>query len=305
MNERHPDLRILFAILWLGFTIALAAWMMFFNLEFISRIEGLGVPPMDELQRHSRMVLWEMLSLILSLIVGGVALFYLILRERARAFQIQKFFATFTHELKTSLSRIRLQAEGILDDFKSRELGGPALQLLEDLGRLEVQLENSLFLARGRDQNVFIQELPLSKLIANLSAQFPLQVSLKPDVIVKGDLRILESVLKNLMQNAVVHGGAQSFRIVPQKVDEQRVRLLITDDGGGFQGDRRLLGQLFSPQGPTGGSGLGLSLAGQLLPRMQAELEFLESENGFRVALTLPGRLPNLPQNPSPAGGSR
>lgn len=301
MSRRKLDLRILFAIIWMAFTTALAVWMLIFNVSFIERMQALSLPSVSDLERHHRMVFWEMLSLILSLLIGGAALFALIFQERRRAFQIQKFFATFTHELKTSLSRLKLQTEGIMDDFKSSELGRPALQLLEDLGRLEVQLENSLFLARGSEQSVFIQDVPLSRLISSLSPQFPLQVSLKSEVKLRADLRILESVFKNLMQNAVVHGEAQVFLIQPEDLGHGRVRLNIQDDGKGFQGDRKKLGELFAPQGPTGGSGLGLSLARQLLPQMQAQLRFLESASGFQVEIEMPGGIP--PVLRSKAGG--
>lgn len=237
MKYRIQDRRIWLAILWLGFTAALAVWMLIFNVNFFARIQESPLPSLDELARHHRMVFWEMVTMIVSLLVGGAALFYLIFQERDRAFQIQKFFATFSHELKTSLSRLKLQTEGILADFKSSDLSRPAVQLLEDLGRLEVQLENSLFLARGTDQSIFLQDVPLSRLIASLSPQFPLQVNLKSDAKVKADLRILESVFKNLMQNSVVHGAAQSFTIEPRKIDSQNICLKISDDGTGFQGE--------------------------------------------------------------------
>lgn len=290
-TRQKIDFRIWLAILWLVFTIVLAVWMLIFNMRFFEGVQNLTLPTPEELDRHYRMVFWEMLSLILSLLVGGAGIFALIFQERRRAFQIQAFFATFTHELKTSLSRLKIQTENILDDFKSRELGRPALQLLEDLGRLEVQLENSLFLARGNDQSIFIQELALSKLIASLSPQFPLQIVMKSDVLLKADLRILESVFKNLMQNSVVHGDAQSFTIEPRDGPDGVIRLLIHDDGKGFSGDRKRLGQRFAPQGPTGGSGLGLSLAKQLLPQISGDLMFIESTEGFKIEVLLPGSL--------------
>jgi signal transduction histidine kinase len=291
MNLKPRDPRIALAILWLGFTTALAVWMLIFQYTFFDRIQQMPLPSIDELARHHRMVFWEMTTMILSLLIGGAALFILIFQERSRALQIQKFFATFSHELKTSLSRLKIQTESILADFKSSDLGRPAVQLLEDLGRLEVQLENSLFLARGADQSVFVQEVSMSKLIASLSLQFPLQVTLSRDTKLQADVRILESVIKNLMQNAVVHGDAQSFRIDPVAVGSNRVKLQISDDGRGLQGDFQKLGQLFHPQGPNGGSGLGLSLACQLLRQIDGELRFLATSPGFHVEVILPGEL--------------
>lgn len=291
MKIRPRDTRIFLAVLWLCFTTALAVWILVFNLSFFERVQSGTVLSVDELSRHHRMIFWEMLTLILSLLIGGAALFALIFQERARAFQIQKFFATFSHELKTSLSRLKLQAESILSDFKSSDLGRPAVQLLEDLGRLEVQLENSLFLARDAGQAIFVQELSLAGVISTLQPQFPLQISLKSDAKLRADVRILESVLKNLMQNAVVHGDAGAFRIETSQNGPGHVRMKISDDGKGFTGDRAKLGHLFTPQGPTGGSGLGLSLAAQLLNRIDGELRFIDEGPGFQVEVILPGEV--------------
>ncbi|MBX3019173.1 MAG: HAMP domain-containing histidine kinase [Bdellovibrionaceae bacterium] len=302
MKLRTRDARLFLAILWLGFTTALAVWILIFNLSFFDRVESGSALGVDELARHHRMIFWEMLTLILSLLIGGAALFALILQERARAFQIQKFFATFSHELKTSLSRLKLQTENILSDFKSSDLGRPAVQLLEDLGRLEVQLENSLFLARGAGQSIFVQELSLASVISTLQPQFPLQITLKSDAKLRADIRILESVLKNLMQNAVVHGDAGAFRITPGANGPDHVKLEISDDGKGFAGDRTKLGQLFTPQGPTGGSGLGLSLAAQLLHQIDGEIRFVDDGPGFQVEVILPGEVV-LPK--AKAGGAR
>lgn len=300
---KSRDARLFLAVLWLGFTTVLAVWILIFNLSFFDRVQSGSAVGAGDLARHHRMIFWEMLTLILSLLIGGAALFALILQERARAFQIQKFFATFSHELKTSLSRLKLQTENILSDFKSSDLGRPAVQLLEDLGRLEVQLENSLFLARGAGQSVFVQELSLAGVISTLQPQFPLQISLKSDAKLRADLRILESVLKNLMQNAVVHGDAASFRIEPSANGPSHVRLKISDDGKGFPGDRALLGRLFAPQGPTGGSGLGLSLAVQLLNQIDGEIRFLDEGPGFQVEVILPGEV--VVPAKAKAGGAR
>lgn len=300
-ERRHLDFRIIFAAIWLGFTTALAVWMLIFNTRFFEHMKHNETPTLAELERHYRMVSMEMSTLIVSLLVGGSALFILIDQERRRSTQVRTFFATFTHELKTSISRLRLQAEGILEDFKS-DLGRPALQLLEDLGRLEVQLENSLFLARGNEQEVFIQELRLSELIAALSQQFPLQVRLTRDAKIRGDARILDSVLKNLMQNSVIHGHAETLTIDPETTRPGWLNITITDNGKGFTGNLAMLGEAFRPQGPTGGSGLGLSLAKNLLAQMNAALHFpsdIQTDNGtnnsndagFRAVIEIPGQL--------------
>src|SRR5690606_29195371 len=88
-------------------------------------------------------------------------------RDRKRTRSIQAFFASLTHELKTPLTSIRLQAESIADptndDAFKRQL---VERLLADTSRLEAQVERSLELARLEGGGpVFVQGYELKNLI--------------------------------------------------------------------------------------------------------------------------------------------
>src|ERR1700737_3004770 len=92
------------------------------------------------------MLLWGGGILILSLIGGGLALFYYARREQKRHAQVEEFFAAFTHDAKTALASLRLQAESLREDFGNAEHSPLLDRLLGDTLRLQLQLENSLFL---------------------------------------------------------------------------------------------------------------------------------------------------------------
>jgi signal transduction histidine kinase len=227
-----------------------------------------------------------------ALILAGAALFYLIRLERRRSDQIHGFFAVFSHELKTSLSRLRLRAESVQDDLQRNGRGGPALRLLEDMGKLEVQLENSLWVARGQEDLLLIETLPLSKIVGEFAHQFPLLVHLSGEAFVHGDHRALQSIFKNIFQNAVVHGEAQNIWIeVSADTSGDQLKIRFRDDGKGFDGVTQDLGLDFRRHTRSSGTGLGLYLVRTLSKMQGGDARFQSATQGFVVQLEIPGHL--------------
>lgn len=292
-RSKSWDLKTAFAILWMLFTVALAVWLFVFYARLFLSIEALGTPEALAILKHHRMVVYEMGTMIVALIVGGIALLRLIWLERQRSDQIRGFFAVFSHELKTSLSRLRLQAEGLQDELNRGGSRGPALRLLDDMGKLEVQLDNSLWVARADEDLFLVETIPLSQLLSEFAPQFPLLVHLSGEAFLRADRRAVESILKNILQNAVVHGEAQNLWIEvslsPSRADQ--LRLVFRDDGRGFQGDKKSLGQLFLRHARTSGSGLGLYLVQRLSRLLGGEAHFRPTTQGFQVEIDLPGQI--------------
>jgi signal transduction histidine kinase len=68
------------------------------------------------------------------------------------------------------------------------------------------------------------------------------------------------------------------------------VRVRVTDNGCGFQGDPSQLGQLFVRHARSSGSGVGLYIARQLLKRMNGAISFRSANaGGFVAELDFPG----------------
>ncbi len=104
---------------------------------------------------------------------------------------------------------------------------------------------------------------------------------------VLGDRRALESIVRNLAQNAGRHGQATKLNI---EIDSRSgfVDVRFRDNGIGFKGDRRRLGIIFDRQTGTSGSGIGLYLVSKLVQRMQGEVLLEELPTpGFSVTLRL------------------
>src|SRR5206468_5024984 len=104
--------------------------------------------------------------------------------------------------------------------------------------------------------------------------------------------RALESVLTNLIQNAVTHGNATEIDIEIDATSKGRAAIRIADNGRGFSGDFNQLGKLFVRHGRESGSGVGLYIARQLMKRMNGGIKFESRAGaGFVAEFELPEAL--------------
>lgn len=284
------------AVIWLVFSVALACWLMIFGLGQIDRLSELTQGQAsavaqeiarDVVRRH-RMLLSEGATLVLLLLGGGLALLYHVRIEAQRARRLRDFFASFTHDLKTSLASLRLQAESLEEDAKGSGHEELLRRLVKDTVRLELQLENSLLLASPEDSDrILLEPIRLVRVLEPMAMQWPeLELAISGDATVMADHRALESMFKNFLQNSVVHG--RSRRVFVEIKNEDRVTIRFQDDGRGFKGDLQRLGRMFERHGTSSGSGLGLYLAMSLARRLDGEVRVLPTESGFAVEVILP-----------------
>lgn len=288
MKPGRDRITILLVALWVTFTVTLAAWWMIFGLRQLDLLSQFHVEQSDQLQRHYQMLLWEGGILIASLLGGGLALFYYARREQKRHRQVEEFFAAFTHDAKTALASLRLQAESLKEDLGANP--GPLLdRLLQDTLRLQLQLENSLFLVHLPTGRLLNEPVRIGHLIDALRYHWPdLTIIERGDGVVRGDSRALESVLMNLIHNAVKHGDATEIRITTKPHGSGRLVVSVADNGKGFSGDFKQLGQLFVRHARDSGSGVGLYISSQLARRMNATLSFgAGTDGGFVAELNL------------------
>ena len=289
-TERRQRIEYGLAILWLVFTISLASWWMIFGLRQANALRQVDQSRSQKLARVHNMLFWEGGVLIASLVAGGAALLYGIHRERKRHGAVEDFFAAFTHELRTSLASLRLQVESLQEDFQEKGEQNPLLdRLLKDSVRLQLQLDNSLFYANRNKGALFIERLSLRKTVESIAPEFTdLTVKLEGDVVVLADARALEIILRNLFQNALVHGHAASVGIRIAERDGSNAAIVIEDDGKGPAVDPAELGRLFFRPTSRSGTGVGLYISRQLVHRMNGLLALSRGDHGLIATLQLP-----------------
>lgn len=306
----HSRFRIWLAaqLSWIGIVCLLGAWwgrLLLRQAEEIARLESrLGLAH-DFSQSHwhktQRMLFWESFTFFGLLLISTGFLFWMYWRDAKRSKGLQAFFASVTHELRTPLAGIRLQAESIAENLqRENSLTDPQKKLvdrlLEDTLRLESQVERTLELARVEGGGpVHTRSLPLQfwlerflkKWRADYQDKFEISCSAE-DVGIEADPMALQIILNNIFENSLKHSRRSPVRIhLSTQAESQWVKLSIQDDGEGFQGETKLLGSIFQKGTHSQGTGVGLYLVKTLMKRMGGHAEFF-GKNGFQVLLSFP-----------------
>ncbi len=239
------------------------------------------------------LILWEGSAFIILLLLLSGTIFFLFLKDQKRLNSLKLFFASVTHELKTPLASMRLQAEVIKDLYEDKEydaLGNYLNRLLDDSQNMEDQLDRVIQLARvERNGQLNITALSLTELLPritekwrqNLIIHFDFQDNIE---MVKADSFALEIILRNLITNTRHHSN-QTKAMISLRNEETEVSITYCDNGT-FSGDPKRLGQIFYSPNQHKGSGIGLYLCKQLINQMKGHIQF--QANPFTVTMALP-----------------
>lgn len=281
-NPLQDSSRLLFilSLIWALVLLLIGGWWVYLLANFEDILAH------TDRVRVSKMIMWEGGSFLLLLILLSATLLVLYIRNQKKTKSLQAFFASLTHELKTPLASIRLQSEVIEEVLKNKN--DPTLnklfgRLIEDTGKLEMQMDKILQLSRiergGALNLTTLKLIPFTKSIVKKLGN-GLNVSIEsnnPDVVVEADEFALEIIIKNLLENTRNHTSSKEVKI-NIKDDGKNVQLLYNDHGE-FTGDKQKLGTLFYKYQSSKGSGIGLYLSQKLLQKMNGELRILGEKN--------------------------
>lgn len=208
------------------------------------------------------------------------------IEQLVRAHQL--LLANCSHELRTPLARIRLAIDRVpaTDPNVTAELARNIAELDALIGEmlLSSRLAASTGIARA-------EPVDLLALAAEEAAHFDLEVSGDP-VTLPGDAMLLRRLVRNLLDNARVHGGGATLVRVEQ--DAGRIRLLVEDGGAGVNlADHDKIFEPFyrtSAATRSSGAGLGLSIVRQIARAHGGDVKYVPRDaGGSRFIVTLPG----------------
>lgn len=268
-------MKLWLSILWLIITFSLVTWWWLYALQSMQPVGS---------DSHHKMFFWEGSFLLIVIFMGGMSLIVYSYTEYKRHSRLKHFFALFSHDLKTSITRLRLQS----DVLKEKEYkNNPTIeQLTKDISRLDLQLENSLWMATLEEDKFPLSPSKLSKLIEYIRYDFEnLEIELKKDANIQVQPKAFESVLRNIFQNALIHGKATRM-VVSTEEKPHFIEIRFFDNGQGFEGSTEKLGHssLLSNENRKT-NGIGLYLCGQLIKKMHGTMSFNNHPQGFEVCL--------------------
>ncbi|WP_127131870.1 cell wall metabolism sensor histidine kinase WalK [Georgenia sp. SYP-B2076] len=210
----------------------------------------------------------------------------------------RRFVADASHELRSPLATIRAELEVARQHPAGVDWDAVSADVLEEADRLDQLVADLLLLARAdehahtlRREDVDLDDLVLDEARRLRTAGTEVAVH-APPVRVVGDGRRLQRVVRNLADNAVLHGRGRVSLTVRQEGPVAVVE--VADDGPGIPAERRE--QVFdrfvrlddSRGREAGGTGLGLPIAREIARAHGGDLRVGESAVGTRMILTLP-----------------
>jgi signal transduction histidine kinase len=222
--------------------------------------------------------------------------------------QIQQFSAVASHELKTPLALVRLQAERLLVQGGLRPEQEEALQLqLEEIARLHKIIEDLLFLSRVEAQGVtpelrrsdprpFLEAFAQDAGALAESRGVRFAATLVGAGLVDFDPKWIRQVLLNLLANALRYSPRGGLVTLASEFTVDHWRVALEDGGPGVPPEQRE--RIFErfvrldAGGPAGeaGSGLGLTISRGIIARHHGSIRAEASTRGpgLRVVFELP-----------------
>jgi two-component system osmolarity sensor histidine kinase EnvZ len=199
--------------------------------------------------------------------------------------------AGISHDLRTPLARLRLEAEMSVEDDEAKR------NMALDIDQLDAIIDK--FMDYARPGEVKLTPVHLSSLVDREMAAFrdPSQIRITSrvaiDTKVMADDTELGRVLQNLFENARRYGRSTDTGVARVSVSYARtgpwVILSVRDHGPGV--DPKKLGQLTTPffrgdaaRTAATGAGLGLAIVEKAVQRMSGTFEIANAAEGGLVA---------------------
>ena len=212
------------------------------------------------------------------------------MQERIRRFLQQRteMLAGVSHDLRTPLTRLRLALAMLPAD---RELNDDVAAMSADVEEMERLIESYLSFARGEgieqarptDLAVVLEEVAAGARRAGAEVQ----VQAPPALVLPLRADAVRRALTNLVDNARRH--ARRIALGAMRQDERVVQVTVDDDGPGIPPEARE--SLFRPfaSGAAGGTGLGLTIARDIVRAHGGDIVLEDSPlGGLRARVQLP-----------------
>lgn len=214
----------------------------------------------------------------------------------------RQFVSDASHELRSPIASIRAEIEVALAHPDASSFQEIAAGVLTDTKRLERIVDDLLLLARlDEGAEPLNDAVDVAGLVREVVGQVDpvdvsVQLNIADSVYVRGRHDELESVVRNLLDNAVRH--AKSAVTITGTTRDTTVCITVDDDGPGIPpADRERVFERFTRLEPArsrsdGGVGLGLAVVDRVVRHHDGSVAIDESPSGgARFTVELPAAL--------------
>ena len=219
-------------------------------------------------------------------------------RERALEQAQLDFFSAVSHELKTPITVIKGQTEGMIlniGDYQDRNKY--LMRSLEIINTMESMVQEILTVSRMKSSKVGLKKenIQFADMLKQEYALFEDLIiqkgidwkeNITPDLCVVGDKALLQKAINNLVSNAIAYSPEGSAIYLTAFAEKGAARFLLENTGVHIPDSE--LPKLFdafyrvehSRNKRTGGSGLGLYIVKTILEQHQAEYSIENTKRG-------------------------
>ncbi|MFT5858555.1 MAG: K+-sensing histidine kinase KdpD [Flavobacteriaceae bacterium] len=227
------------------------------------------------------MILSEGSVFLLLLIVGIWQIRKSMLKDLKLSERQNNFLLSVTHELKTPLAANKLYIQTVLKrDLSKEQFDQLLIKANEENDRLERMIDNILNASRLENSALQLakESFDLHKLskssidrFQQLSPKTKFSLAIQETTSVKGDRLLIETILTNLIENALKYAGPEAHITIYGVTKGSMTSFGVKDDGPGVNSeDREKIFSKFYRSGNEDtrtqkGSGLGLYIVRELV----------------------------------------
>ena len=199
-----------------------------------------------------------------------------------------RMLAALSHDLRTPITTMRLRVE-LMPDSKDRD------QLLSTLDEMQEMSEATLAFMRQASDTEATRKVELNAMLDSLCEDYieigqDVQYTEADETIISCRPVSMKRALRNLIDNAVKYGDRARVSL---NTDSDKVLIIIEDNGPGIPEER--MEKVFEPffrleesrNRDTGGIGLGMAIARNIIRNHGGDIELVNLEDGLRVKIIL------------------
>lgn len=225
--------------------------------------------------------------------------------DRERESRRMEFFSAVSHELKTPITIVKGQLEGMLQGVGAYQDKDKYLaRSLEVMRSMESMVGDILRISRLESAGFSIRktDFDFSELVREqLSRYMDLieqksitwEADLKERLILNADRKLMEQVISNLLNNAIQYSPGGAALKLTASGQNKAVSFSIENTGAYIPEEElpRLFDAFYrvesSRNRKTGGSGLGLYIVGRILRQHNADYQMENTDAGVRFSFTV------------------
>ena len=220
----------------------------------------------------------EGITFLILIGAGAIFVFRAINRQFLQAEQQENLMMAITHELKTPIAITKLNLETLQKRLLSNEQRQKLISAtIQEANRLNALCNNMLLTSQieAGGYKIMQEDVDFSNLVKECAhdfiARFPnrkIETQISGEVIINGDLLLLQLAVNNLLDNAIKYSGKEGIVLLKLFQSANAIHFQVIDEGPGISNEEKenIFEKYYrGSHGKIKGTGLGLYLTKKIV----------------------------------------